>query len=132
MNVVVGGRLFPVQHHRANFDVRETNQDLRVAFASSDRIAVVSAHARTAPGWRDTALFASLDEASDFFRHGAKGILGDTAAAAALTVSNWKSKRGISNPLRSSQRARASSMTRPASPLVRQPSTAPCSCATCR
>jgi hypothetical protein len=73
MNVVVSGRLFPGQQHRAKFDVHETDQDLRVAFTSSDRTAVVSAHATTTPDWRATALFASLDEASDFFRHGAKG-----------------------------------------------------------
>jgi hypothetical protein len=44
-----------------------------VAFASADHTAVVRAHARTTREWRATALFADLDEASDFFRRGAAG-----------------------------------------------------------
>jgi hypothetical protein len=72
-NVMIGGRLFPGQHHRARFDVHETVQDLRVAFASADRTAAVRAHARTTREWIATALFANLDEASDFFRQGAAG-----------------------------------------------------------
>lgn len=72
-NVMIGGRLFPGQHHRAGFDVHETAQDLRVAFVSADRTAAVRAHARTTPEWSATALFATLDEASAFFRQGATG-----------------------------------------------------------
>jgi hypothetical protein len=72
-NVVIGGRLFPGQHHRARFEVRETADDLQVAFASADRTAAVRAHARTTDEWTATPLFANLDEASDFFRQGATG-----------------------------------------------------------
>jgi hypothetical protein len=44
-----------------------------VAFASADRTAAVRAHARTTREWTASTLFANLDEASDFFRHGAAG-----------------------------------------------------------
>ena len=73
INVMVGGRLFPGQHHRARFDVHETAQDLRVAFASADGTAAVQAHARTTREWTASVLFADLDEASGFFRRGAAG-----------------------------------------------------------
>ncbi|HKS98756.1 MAG TPA: DUF2071 domain-containing protein [Rugosimonospora sp.] len=73
INVLVGGRLFPGQHHRARFDVHETAQDLRVAFASTDHTTAVHTHARIRGDWTATTLFANLHEASDFFRQGAAG-----------------------------------------------------------
>jgi hypothetical protein len=73
INVVIGGRLFPGKHHGARFDVSETVQDLRVAFTSADGTAAVRAQAKTTRVWKASALFASLDEASEFFRHGATG-----------------------------------------------------------
>jgi uncharacterized protein YqjF (DUF2071 family) len=72
-NVLIGGRLFPGRQHSARFDVQETGRDLRVAFTSADRTTAVRAHARTTRAWAPTALFATLDEASDFFRQGATG-----------------------------------------------------------
>lgn len=73
MNAMVGGRLFPGQQQRARFQVRETARDLRVAFTSLDRTAAVSARVTTTPDWRASALFADVEEASRFFRQGAKG-----------------------------------------------------------
>ena len=73
VNVVAGGRLFPGYHHRARFDVRETPDDLRVAFASVDGSAAVQVHAAPRGDWRPTVLFADLDEASTFVRQGAAG-----------------------------------------------------------
>jgi Uncharacterized conserved protein (COG2071) len=73
VNVVVGGRLFPGQHHRARFDTRETSQDLRVGFASADDTASAQVHVRMVDRWTGSRLFANLDEASTFFRRGAVG-----------------------------------------------------------
>jgi hypothetical protein len=73
INVMIGGRLFPGRHHRARFDVRETAQDLQVAFASADGTAAVRTHVRTTGEWPVSALFANLDEASGFFRRGSAG-----------------------------------------------------------
>jgi hypothetical protein len=72
--VLAGGRLFPGEHHRASFDVRETAQDLHVAFASTDGTARVSIDARVAQRLEGSALFADLREASDFFRRGSAGF----------------------------------------------------------
>jgi hypothetical protein len=46
VTVLAGGRLFPGEHHRASFDVRETAKELHVAFASTDRTAHVSVDTR--------------------------------------------------------------------------------------
>lgn len=73
VNVVVGGRLFPGQHHRARFDACETSQVLRVGFASADGTASARVQVRTVDQWTGSRLFANLDEASTFFRQGAVG-----------------------------------------------------------
>lgn len=73
VNVVVGGRLFPGQHHRARFDTREKSEDLRVDFASVDGTASAQVHVRMVDRWTGSRLFANLDEASAFFRQGAVG-----------------------------------------------------------
>ncbi len=72
--VLAGGRLFPGEHHRACFDVYETPRSLRVAFASTDGTAHVRVDIRVAQRMLGSALFADLQEASDFFRGGSVGL----------------------------------------------------------
>ena len=74
VTVLAGGRMFPGEHHRASFDVRETARDLHVAFASTDGTAHVSIDIRVAQRLRGSALFADVREASDFFRCGSAGF----------------------------------------------------------
>jgi hypothetical protein len=74
VNVIAGGRLFPGEHHRASFDVRESPRDLHVAFASTDGTARVSVDVRVADQFGGSALFAHLSQASDFFRCGSTGF----------------------------------------------------------
>ena len=74
-NALVGGRLFPGEHHLAHFDVSETTgyfqvnyQSLHAAAASRVR---VSAHiAEALPG---SSVFKTIHEASEFFAGGALG-----------------------------------------------------------
>jgi hypothetical protein len=72
--VLAGGRLFPGAHSRASFDVRETERELHVAFASGDGIARVSIDVRVAQRLHGSELFADTTQASDFFRHGSEGF----------------------------------------------------------
>lgn len=74
VTVLAGGRLFPGEHHRASFDVRETARELHVAYASTDRTTHVSVDVRVSRRLQGSALFADLREASDFFRHGSAGF----------------------------------------------------------
>jgi Uncharacterized conserved protein (COG2071) len=73
VNVLTGGRLFPGRHHHASFDVRETAQDLHVAYASHDGAIRVSVDVSMAERFHGSALFADLDQASAFFQRGSAG-----------------------------------------------------------
>ncbi|MFJ2867307.1 DUF2071 domain-containing protein [Kitasatospora sp. NPDC087314] len=77
LSTLVGGRLFPGVHHRADFDVHETADRLDIAYTSRDgttrvRAAVTYPDGRT-DGLSGSRLFADLAEASAFFRNGSKG-----------------------------------------------------------
>ena len=72
-NVVLGGRLFPGEHHHASFDVAETDEQLRVAFLADDGSASVDVAVEVAAELGPSALFADLEDASDFFEHGSLG-----------------------------------------------------------
>ena len=74
INVLVGGRLFPGEHHRASFDIRESPRDLHVAFASADGTARASVDVRVAGRFAGSVLFADVRQASDFFRGGSAGF----------------------------------------------------------
>jgi hypothetical protein len=73
LNAASGGRIFPGEQERAVFDVRETDSDLRVAYASTDGNMKVEVHARRLDGWPGSELFTDLNEASAFFRDGCDG-----------------------------------------------------------
>lgn len=73
VNVLAGGRLFPGRHHRASFDVNETPRDLHVAYSSRDGTTCVRVEASLTGQFQGSKLFADLNEASEFFRHGSSG-----------------------------------------------------------
>ncbi|MGW4163299.1 DUF2071 domain-containing protein [Streptomyces sp. NPDC004788] len=74
LNVWAGGRLFPGEHGRADFDVQETPDRMRVALRTRDGDTRVDVTVEPADELRDSELFADLAEASRFFRRGAKGF----------------------------------------------------------
>jgi hypothetical protein len=73
LNALVGGRLFPGEHHHAHFDVSETDDRLHVRFESDDGQARVNVTARVAEGLPAGSVFGSVEEASRFFEGGALG-----------------------------------------------------------
>ncbi|MBF4633708.1 DUF2071 domain-containing protein [Agreia pratensis] len=68
--VAVGGRLFPGVHRHARFSGSETANRIRVELAASD--VRVSADVAVVSEWR-SRLFATVDDASEFFRAGSTG-----------------------------------------------------------
>src|SRR5688572_15111443 len=72
-NTLVGGRLFPGEHHHARFDVTESSDRLHVSFASDDGQTQVSVSARLADALPGGSVFGSMDDASRFFEGGALG-----------------------------------------------------------
>ncbi|MEU7036026.1 DUF2071 domain-containing protein [Streptomyces sp. NPDC046237] len=73
VNRWAGGRLFPGEHGHADFEVSESADAVRVAFATRDGETRVDVAAEIADSLEGSGLFADLDEASVFFRGGAKG-----------------------------------------------------------
>ncbi|MFF4452229.1 DUF2071 domain-containing protein [Streptomyces goshikiensis] len=73
VNRWAGGRVFPGEHGRADFTVRETEDTLRVAFATRDGSTEVDVTAEVTDSLEGSLLFSGLDEASAFFRDGSTG-----------------------------------------------------------
>lgn len=72
-NVVAGGRLFPGVHHRADFDVQETPERLRLALQSRDGVTRVTVAGAPASSLPPSSVFGSVGEASRFFELGSCG-----------------------------------------------------------
>jgi hypothetical protein len=73
MNVLLGGRVFPGEHHQASFDVQESEFSVNVAMKSADDIIAVEIDGTIASELPTTSIFSSLAEASSFFEGGAVG-----------------------------------------------------------
>ena len=76
INVLVGGRLFPGEHHRADFDVSESVDQIHVAFAARDGSADVNVTVGIKDELRGSQLFADVAAASAFFERGSVGFSG--------------------------------------------------------
>lgn len=73
LNALVGGRLFPGVHHHARFQVREQEGRYSVILDSDDGKTHVAVEGSIAPELPRNSVFASLQEASDFFKAGSLG-----------------------------------------------------------
>lgn len=73
VNQLLGGRLFPGVHHRAQFDVREDNGRIDFQMQSHDGQVAICLRAREATEMPGHSRFHSLDEASTFFERGSIG-----------------------------------------------------------
>jgi len=80
LNAIVGGRLFPGVHHRARFEVDETEERFGVSLQSDDGETHVGVHGRVAHRLPSASVFAELEHASAFFEAGSLGY-SDTAQA---------------------------------------------------
>lgn len=73
LNAFAGGRLFPGVHHHARFQVCEQADHYRVDLDSDDRRTHVAVEGSLAADFPSDSVFASLQEASDFFETGSLG-----------------------------------------------------------
>jgi hypothetical protein len=73
LTALIGGRLFPGQHQRARFVVRETDAVLDLALHTADGAADVRLRAHASDRLPAGSCFASLEAASAFFAAGAVG-----------------------------------------------------------
>jgi len=73
VNRLVGGRLFPGEHHGARFTVREDPAAIDLRMQSDDGQVSVKVRGRTSGSLPRSSCFASLAEASAFFERGSVG-----------------------------------------------------------
>ncbi len=73
LNQLTGGRVFPGEHHRARFDVQETDDKVSLSMASSDGHVAVRVRASYGGTLPSSSCFGSLSEASSFFEPGSLG-----------------------------------------------------------
>jgi hypothetical protein len=73
INRLAGGRLFPGEHHRATFEVRDGADTIDMAMRSHDGEVAVTVRGTTASKISQASKFDSLQAASEFFEHGALG-----------------------------------------------------------
>ncbi len=73
MNYMAGGRLFPGEHHRARFAVRDGSGSIELVMHSNDREVSVRIRGRVGGELPSSSCFSSLPEASSFFEPGSLG-----------------------------------------------------------
>ncbi len=73
--VLAGGRLFPGRHAHASFSVSETRERMHVSLSAPNLAvdATIAIDSPSSPIEWTSSLFASIDEASDFFQKGSVG-----------------------------------------------------------
>jgi len=70
---LLGGRIFPGEHHHASFSVRESDSQVSVEVKSDDTTVEVEIAGRIAQDLPGTSIFPSLPDASSFFEGGSVG-----------------------------------------------------------
>ena len=73
LNHLAGGRLFPGEHHHANFQIEESATQIKLAMQSDDGEFTIQVEGKIAEELPATSIFSSVAEASEYFAGGALG-----------------------------------------------------------
>jgi hypothetical protein len=73
INHLLGGRIFPGEHHQASFSVAESDSQVSLTMKSDDTNVEVEIAGRIAQELPHTSIFSSLPDASSFFESGSVG-----------------------------------------------------------
>lgn len=73
LNVLMGGRVFPGEHHESTFNVNDNGDGIEITMQSLDEAVTVALEGRISDVMPSTSIFSSLAEASTFFEGGAVG-----------------------------------------------------------
>jgi uncharacterized protein YqjF (DUF2071 family) len=73
INALMGGRVFPGEHHNSLFEVHENGDRIEIKMKSSDDAVMVAIEGSISDHLPSTSIFSSLAEASSFFEGGAVG-----------------------------------------------------------
>jgi hypothetical protein len=105
LSALAGGRLFPGSHLRANIRVRETDGDLTISVHNHKQpmsVKVTASDSASLGG----SLFASLEDAIEFFRNGSQGyspsLSGLCLEGVQLQCDRWEATPVVINEIHSS------------------------------
>lgn len=73
LNHLLGGRIFPGEHHQSSFSVAESDSEISISLESTDSTVAVQIEGTTAKALPRDSIFSSLAEASAFFEAGSIG-----------------------------------------------------------
>lgn len=73
LNTLLGGRIFPGEHHHSSFQVHESESEVSVKMQSADEAVTVAIEGSIAEQLPSTSIFSTLGEASSFFQGGSVG-----------------------------------------------------------
>jgi uncharacterized protein YqjF (DUF2071 family) len=73
LNYILGGRIFPGEHHKAEFKVDDNDSRIVFSMKSEDKDVAVKVVGRVSEELPQTSIFQSLSEASSFFETGSLG-----------------------------------------------------------
>ena len=73
LNHLLGGRIFPGEHHQSSFSVAESESEISISLESTDSTVAVQIEGTTAKTLPRDSIFSSLAEASAFFEAGSIG-----------------------------------------------------------
>ena len=73
-NHLLGGRLFPGEHHLASFDVQESETEISLSMKAKDDAVAVEVRGSVAEKLPANSIFKSLGAASTFFEKGSLGF----------------------------------------------------------
>lgn len=73
MNHLVGGWIFPGEHHRASFVTQQTDSEISLKMKSEDENVAVRIAGEITDRLPESSIFSSLSEASSFFETGSLG-----------------------------------------------------------
>jgi uncharacterized protein YqjF (DUF2071 family) len=73
LNHLLGGRIFPGEHHHASFDVTESPAGIRLSMRSEDDAVAIDIEGQIEDEIPASSIFTSLAESSSFFEAGSLG-----------------------------------------------------------
>ena|SRR2546423_10090242 len=73
INLLLGGRVFPGEHHSASFEICESESEIKLSMNSDDGTTAVQIAGRISEILPSDSIFPSLSSASSFFASGSLG-----------------------------------------------------------
>ena len=98
LNALVGAHLFPAEHHRASFEVEDSAEALHLDVRSEDGATRLEVVGRPSEALSAGSVFASLEEATEFFRGGSFGY-SVTRRAGELDIVELRTRTFVLRPV---------------------------------